>query len=99
MAGIGVRVIWLKHGDQLFPVQTDPEGRLQIRQLAARLGLDADTVELDGLQWSCDPQGTTFLPVLGGGDRAEAINVTGQASAGHCSRLPEVEAKSAVNLQ
>jgi hypothetical protein len=80
-------VKWFKVGEHVQGARVDPQGRVNISQLAAEYGLDLTMIKLNGILESADSQGWTLGPVEGG-DRQEApIIVTGRPAAGESSRV------------
>jgi hypothetical protein len=79
-------VKWFKVGEHVQGAQPDPQGRVNISQLAAKYDLDPRTLELDNILVYPDGEGWTPRAVHGGDDREAPIVVTGRPAAGEsCS--------------
>ncbi|EIE18322.1 hypothetical protein COCSUDRAFT_60291 [Coccomyxa subellipsoidea C-169] len=81
---------WFKYGEQLQRAETDPDGHLNLEQLAATLGLDPKTLQLDGVLRAYSPSGYTFTAIQGGDNSDSAIIVTGNPATAHLLTLYEV---------
>jgi hypothetical protein len=79
-------VKWFKVGEHLQGAQPDPQGRVNISQIAAEYGLDHKSLKLDSILVYPDGEGWTVRPVHGGDDREAPIVVTGHPAAGESSR-------------
>ena len=75
-------IVWVKHGDRHQQVRTTREGRLNVRQIASEFGLDADSVQFNGILETYDTNGFTTESIQGGQTEDSAILVAGRAAAG-----------------
>lgn len=56
---------WFKYGERLQRAETDPDGHLNLEQLAATLGLDPKTLQLNGVLRAYSSSGYTFTAIQG----------------------------------
>ena len=56
---------WFKYGERLQRAETDPDGHLNLEQLAATLGLDPKTLQLNGVLRAYSFSGYTFTAIQG----------------------------------
>ncbi|KAK9812851.1 hypothetical protein WJX72_004697 [[Myrmecia] bisecta] len=75
-------VKWFKYGARLQQAEADPAGCVNVEQLAATLGLNPKTVQLNGLLRACKTSGYTYFPVAGGATSDSAILVVGIPATG-----------------
>jgi hypothetical protein len=80
-------VKWFKVGEHVQGAQPDPQGRVNISQLAAEFGLDPRSLKLDEILVYPDGEGWTPRAVHGGDGKEDPIIVTGRPAAGESLRF------------
>ena len=73
---------WVKCQDSLQQVRPTPEGRLSVKQIASKFGLNVDSIKFNSILETYDSNGFTTEVIRGGQAEDSAIIVTGRLAAG-----------------